>query len=71
MNRFISQLVIYPPMDWGLKAKKKLQAGDKLTLNITTDDDEFAIHAVVMHCTQSIGTYKIGVKFDLIDSGRN
>lgn len=55
----------------GFESKKKLQPGDELTINITTDDDEFAVCAVVVHCTQSIGTYKVGVRFSLIDSESN
>jgi c-di-GMP-binding flagellar brake protein YcgR len=55
----------------GFLTRKQLEEGQKLIMNIETDLGEVEIPATVMHCTQTVGMFKVGVKFDLIEPEDN
>jgi hypothetical protein len=49
----------------------KLEIGQKLLMNMETDLGDVEVSATVIHCTGTVGMYKIGVKFDLIEPESN
>ena len=51
----------------GFMTKKKFQRGQKLIIRIEVDEgEEIELEGVVVHCTASVGMYKVGVKLSLV-----
>ena len=55
------------PTGLGFLTKQELQIGQKLIIFLDTDFGQVEITCHVVHCTPTIGMYKTGVKFDLLD----
>jgi c-di-GMP-binding flagellar brake protein YcgR len=55
----------------GFLCRRPLEIGRKLVLYIETDNGEVEVAGTVRHCTATVGMYKIGVEFDLVDPGNN
>ncbi len=49
----------------GLMTKHQFQPGQKLTICIKTDGGDVEFTGTVVHCTPTVGMFKVGVKFDL------
>jgi len=59
------------PDGLGFLCHHKLTIGQKLIINIETENGEIEIPATVMHCTTTVGMFKVGVHFDLLDPKNN
>ncbi len=59
------------PEGLGFLTQKKLEPGRKLILNVETDIGDVEVPGTVVHCTGTVGMFKIGVKFDLIEPETN
>jgi hypothetical protein len=55
----------------GFLTRNKLDPGQKLLMNMETDLGDVEVPATVVHCTGTVGMFKIGVKFDLIEPEAN
>ncbi len=55
----------------GFIAKEKLNPTQKVNVVLETNEGEIEIPATIVHCTESVGMYKIGARFDLIDPESN
>jgi c-di-GMP-binding flagellar brake protein YcgR len=51
----------------GFLSHEEIPAGQKITLYLDTDLGQVEIVGIVVHCTPTVGMYKIGVKFDLLE----
>jgi hypothetical protein len=51
----------------GFLSHKPLISGQKLVINLETDNGEIEVCDTVVHCTETLGKFKIGVKFDFCD----
>ncbi len=55
----------------GFMTKQKFQRDQKLIIRIETDSGEVELEGTVVHCTPSVGMYKVGVKLNLIPVENN
>ncbi len=55
----------------GFMTKQKFQRDQKLIIRIETDSGEVELEGNVVHCTPSVGMYKVGVKLKLIPVENN
>jgi c-di-GMP-binding flagellar brake protein YcgR len=59
------------PDGMGFLSREELPNGQKLTLYLDTDLGQVEITGVVVHCTPTVGMYKIGIQFDLFEPQTN
>lgn len=50
-----------------VKSRKPIQAYTPLRMEVTLDDDTFALNGRVLHCTQTVGSYKVGIELRFPD----
>jgi len=50
------------------RSSRRLQPGQKVLVTLETDEGELQIPATVVHSTESVVRFVVGVKFDLQDS---
>jgi len=55
----------------GFLCKRQMAAGQKIFITLDTDLGTAEITGTVCHCTATVGMYKVGVKFDLLEPERN
>lgn len=55
----------------GFLCRNELEPGQRLVLLIETDIGDVEVPGIVRHCTATVGMYKVGIEFDLIDPVNN
>jgi hypothetical protein len=51
----------------GFFSRCRLIVGQKFIINMAIGDGEIEVPAAVIHCTETFGMFKVGVKFDFCD----
>lgn len=55
----------------GFLSHEELEIGRRLTVFLDTDLGQVEITGIIVHCTPTVGMYKIGIQFDLVDPNIN
>jgi c-di-GMP-binding flagellar brake protein YcgR len=55
----------------GFLCRQQMEVGQKLVIKINTDLGEVEIIGTVRHCTATVGMYKVGLRFDLMEPDQN
>lgn len=51
-----------------LRSRERIPLHAKVTLTAYLDDETFALSGTVVHCTQTVGAYKVGIRLNVDSS---